>query len=339
MGSSDPRPVTPLDLPLVRRAIPQCLSLDMTATLTRGLPGLEDVLLSSVPWADLGAPTFVLRNGQGDYIGQFRQRADKTAAYITFLAPDPQPGEINPWLQLLEAMTFEAGRRGAHLLSAELAEDHPVFQAFRLAGFAVYGRQVILGREPGPVPECDPSLLRPVTAQDTIAINTLHANTVPRLLQQAEPLPAPECNGLVYEQDGQILAYLAIAEGKNGVIIKPYFHPEAYDQTAAIILTALAHMDRVQQVPVFLYARAYQDWLRGALDRIGFAPWAHQVLMVKYTLVRAGRMEPVAVPGLEASRLRPPVVDGPVPWRKSAFLLWQRSRQFHLLPLWKRNGK
>jgi hypothetical protein len=339
MGSSDPRPVTPLDLPLVRRVIPQCLPLDMTVALTRGLPGLEDVLLSSVPLADFGAPTFVLRNGKGDHIGQFRQRADKATAYLTFLAPDPQPGELDPWLRLLEAITFEAGRRGAHLLSAELAEDHPVFQAFRLAGFAVYGRQVILGREAGPVSGGDPSLLRPVVEQDTAAISALHVNTVPRLLQQAEPLPAPDCDGLVYEQDGQILVYLAVAGGKNGVIIKPYFHPEAYDQTAAIISAALAHIERAQQVPVYLYARAYQDWLRGALDQIGFAPWAHQVMMVKYTLVRVERMEPVAVSGLEASRLRPPVVDGPVPVRKLAFVLRQRNRQGRLLPLWKRNGK
>lgn len=338
MGSPDPRPFTPLDLPLVRRAITQRLPLDMASELARGGPGLEDALLASVPLADLGAPTIVLRNGDCGYVGQFRQRADKTIAHLTFLAPDPRQNQTREWVRLLEAVAYEAGRRGAHVISAEVAEDHPVYEAFRLAGFGVYSRQVILRRAPGAGPAGDAGLLRATYSGDAIAISTLCANTVPRLLQQAEPLPSPEGQGLIYERGGQVAGYLAVLEGKSGVVIKPYFHPEVYDQAAAVVLAALAHIPRAAHLPVYLYARAYQDWLRGVLERVEFTPWASQALMVKYTLVRVERMEPVTVPGLEPGRLPPTVVDGPLPLRKP--VLWPRLHvRPDLLPPFKRNGR
>ncbi|MBI5959139.1 MAG: hypothetical protein HY866_10415 [Chloroflexi bacterium] len=337
MNNSDPRLVTPLDWPLVRRLITQRLPLDMVLALTRGAPGLEEVMLSAVPLADLGAPTLVLRNGGTDYLGQFRQRQERTVAHLTFLAPEPRGGNSYEWAQLLESMVFEAGRRGVHVISAEIDEDHPVFEAFRLAGFAVYSRQVILRHAPGTISGTRSVLLRPEAEQDSIAVSTLYLNTVPRLLQQAEPLRMPEYNGLVYERNGQIAGYLAIAEGKSGIVIKPYFHPEIYEQVPEIILSALARIGRAAHVPVYLYARSYQDWLRGILERVGFEPWAHQALMVKYTIIRAERMESIAVPGLEASRLRPPVADGPLPLPK--FGPVKHKSGPGRLPLWKRNGK
>ncbi|MCZ7539035.1 MAG: hypothetical protein M5U29_03780 [Anaerolineae bacterium] len=328
MPGCEARPVTPLDLGLVRRLIAQRLPLDVACALARGLPGMEGVLLSSVPLADLGAPTVVMRNGDGGLVGQVRQRPGRGVARMTFLAPEPQAAHLSCWMQIIEALVVEAGKRGAMLVSAEVPEDHAVFAAFRQTGFAVYSRQTILRREPGRAAG-NPALLRPETEADAIAISTLHANTVPRLLQQAEPLPEPDHSGLIYEKDGHIAAYLLVIEGKNGVVIKPYFHPEVYDQTAAVILAALAHIPRAGQVPVFLYARAYQDWLRGVLEQAGFTPWTEHALLVKHTMHRVERLEPLTVPGLEAGRLRPPVVDGPLTRLsrpKSLFGRWSHGR-------------
>jgi hypothetical protein len=315
MSSTEPRPVTPLDIPLVRRVIQHRLPLDMALALTRGMPGIEDVVLSSVPLADLGAPTLLLRHNDSAYVGQFRQRADKTLAHLTFLAPEPEDDNVRDWAALLESISFEAGKRGAHVINAEVAENHPVFQAFRQAGFVVYSRQVVLKRAPMAVTGGDPSLVRPMADQDVIAINTLYTNTVPRLLQQAEPLVIMDCGGLVYEHGGHVAGYLAIMEGKNGIVIKPYFHPEVYEQASAIILAALSHLSQAEHIPVYLYARAYQDWLRGVLDHLEFKPWTDQALMVKYTVVRAGRAE-MTLPSLETAPLRPPVVDGPMPYHR-----------------------
>jgi hypothetical protein len=280
--------------------------------------------------ADLGAPTMVYRHDDGGYVGQFRHRLGESVAQMTFLAPEPQDGTLHDWTRLLEAMVQEAGRRGAHSVNAEVPEGHPIFVAFRKAGFVVYSRQTILQRAPGPVSGGDPGLLRPEESQDSFGINLLYANTVPRLLQQAEPLFGPVCEGLVYERDGQIAAYLALVEGKSGIMIKPYFHPEVYDQASAIILSALTYIPRATRLPVYLYARTYQDWLRGVLEQVEFEPWAHQALMVKYTLVRVERPEVIALTGLEVSRLRPPVADGPLPTvhkhdtRDSRWMLWKR---------------
>jgi hypothetical protein len=229
-------------------------------------------------------------------------------------------------------VAYEAGKRRAQLITAEVAEDHPVFMAFRGAGFAVFSRQVILRRAPGLIPEGDTKLLRPELEQDCIGIRTLHVNTVPRLLQQAEVVPVPEGGGLVYERNGQIAGYLGVIEGKNGIVIKPYFHPEIYDQAPAIVMSALLHIPRADRLPVYLYARAYQDWLRGALEHMEFIPWTHQALLVKHTMVRVERLEPVPVSGLDASHLRPPVADGPLPLHK----LFNREGRW---PFRRRNGK
>jgi hypothetical protein len=312
------------------------MPLDMCLALTRGVPGLEDVLLPSVPLAALGAPTMILRNSDEGFLAQFRQRAEKTVARLSFLAPEPQAEDTHLWTHLLEALTYEAGKRGAHLVSAEVPEHHPVFQAFRMAGFAVFSRQAILRRDPAPTNGSDPGLVRPASERDAFGINVLYGNTVPRLLQQAEPLAdGTDCEGLVYERDGQIAGYLAVMEGKNGVVIKPTFHPEVYDQASAIILSALSYLPHAERLPIYLYARAYQDWLRGVLDEVEFKSCAHHALMVKYTLVRVGRAEiSSAVSSLETTPLRPPVTDIPMPLRKFN-LLKSRGR----IPLWRRNGK
>ncbi len=308
------RPITPLDLPLVHRMLGTRLSLDMCSELTRGAPGLEETLLSAVPLAGLGAPTFVLRNGEHAYVGQFRQRPDRVAAQMTFLAPAPQDEPSGAWVTLLEAMTFEAGKRGAHLLSAEVHQQHPSFRVFRQAGFAVYARQVILQRPPQVPHHADKRLVRPETPQDAVDIATLQANTVPRLLQQAEErVPATGFRGLVYEQDGAVVGYLALAEGKSGVVIKPYFHPEAYDRVAEVVSAALHHIPRVAEVPVYVYVRAYQDWLRHVLEQIAFEVWAEQALMVKYTAVPVGRVQTAPLPEMHTRRLSPPVTNGPLP--------------------------
>lgn len=336
----EPRPISPLDLPLVRRLITERLPLDTCAALTRGLPGIEEALLSSVPLTDLGAPTVVLRNSDEGYVGQFRLRADRNAAHVTFLAPDTAGGDPHDWAALLEGIAYEAGKRGAHLINAEVSQQHPIFRAFRLAGFAVYSRQVIMRRQPGAVTGGDPSLVRPAEERDSVAISALQTNTVPRLLQQAEePQPAPDSRGFVYERDGQLAAYLAVSEGKCGVVVKPYFHPEMYDQVAAIVLSTLRQISRAEHVPVYFYARAYQDWLRGILEQVEFETWAHQALMVKYTVVRGGRSQPVTVPDLETNRLTPPVADGPLPMlRKFVPSRWTRYRKHHAESA-RRNGK
>src|SRR5258707_15189054 len=140
------RPILPIDLPLVRRLAAHGVSLDSATNLTRGPHTLEGALWSSVPLADFGTPTFVLRDSETAYVAQFRHRSGDSQAHITFIAPDVSLCGDSGWLSLIDSMTQAAGRRGATMLKAEVCETGSAFTVLRQAGFSVYARQEIWKR-------------------------------------------------------------------------------------------------------------------------------------------------------------------------------------------------
>jgi hypothetical protein len=280
------RAFLPIDLPLVRRLTPHGVSLDSATSLTRGVHTIEGAVFGSVPLADLGTPTFVLRDDDQAYVAQFRHKAGEQHAHIVFIAPDLDKcdGET-AWLHLLDAMLAAAGRRGAVTLNAEVAETSAAFLVLRQAGFGVYARQEIWRRDPSPVPAAAINLLRPETEHDSFGIHALYANVVPRLVLQADS-PETGRGGLVYERDGRILAYVLIQEGKCGAYIQSAVHPDAYDNARSIIAAALSRVPRADRLPVYFCMRRYQDWLRGSLDAFDFETWASQAVMVRHTACR-----------------------------------------------------
>ncbi len=128
------RSLLPTDLRLVRRLASRGVSFDSVTSLTRGTHTLEGAMWNAVPLTDLGTPTFVLRNGDEPYVAQFRHKNGEQHAHITFIAPDTEPASEMAWLQLLDAMTAAAGRRGATTLKAEVGE--PGFMRGRSYGSA-----------------------------------------------------------------------------------------------------------------------------------------------------------------------------------------------------------
>jgi hypothetical protein len=283
----DVRPFLPIDLPLVRRLTPQGIGFDSATSLTRGIHTLEGAVWGSVPLGDLGTPTFVLRSDENDYVAQFRHRTGEQHAYIVFVAPDLEHcGGDSAWLQLLDAMVSAAGRRGALTLNAEVGETTAEFAVLRQSGFAVYARQEIWKREPGPVRQETDVQLRPEADVDTFGIHSLYASVVPRLVLQADAPPETSRDGLIYERDGQILAYLLAQEGKCGIYIRSFVHPEIYDQTQAILTAVLRHLPHAERLPVYFCVRRYQDWLRGSLSALDFDTWVSQAVMVRHTACR-----------------------------------------------------
>lgn len=284
---SEARPFLPIDLPLVRRLTPFGVSLDSATSLTRGIHTVEGAVMGSVPLADLGTPTFVMRNGSSEYVAQLRHKAGDQHAHIVFIAPDlDRCNSESGWLHLLDAMVIAAGKRGAVTLNAEVAETSAAFAVLRQAGFAVYARQEIWKRDPAPAPAVNTSLLRPECDTDTFGINTLYASVVPRLVLQADSPPETGHGGLIYERDGRILAYLSVQEGKCGIYIHSFVHPDAYNEGQAILAESLSRLPRVDRLPVYFCVRRYQDWLRGSLSALGFEFWASQAVMVKHTACR-----------------------------------------------------
>jgi len=306
------RPFLPIDLPLVRRLTPYGVSFDSETSLTRGVHIIEGAVWAAVPLADLGAPTYVLKDGDCDYIAQFRHKAGDQHAHIMCIAPDVEiyEGET-AWLRLLDSMIVAAGRRGALTLNAEVSETGAAFAVLRQAGFAVYARQEIWKRDPSPVTfDSTENILRTETDLDAFGINNLYASVVPRLVLQADAPPEIGRGGMVYERDGQILAYLSVQEGKCGIYVQSFLHPEVFDQTQAILASALSRLPRADRLPVYFCVRRYQDWLRGWLSELGFEAWASQAVMVKHT---ASRIEQAIVKPIYSfegvMHALPPVVD------------------------------
>jgi hypothetical protein len=275
-------------------------SFDAEFTLINStLRPLSHAMLNALmPLPDFGSPTFIVRDGDIGFAAQFRHRSGQVNAKLGFIAPNlDHPYAEEAWFTLIETMIAAAGRRGAHTLNAEVDENSDAFQILRRSGFAVYTRQDVWRREPGITPDGDPDLLRPALDSDAFGINCLYVNLVPRLVMQADAPPDPT-RGLVYEQGGRLAAFLSITEGRAGIYVQPYIHPEMDHCAGAIHAAALARLGRVQRLPVYIMVRRYQDWLRTPLSHLGFEAWGSQAVMVKHTVARIEHPTLAALPTL-----------------------------------------
>src|SRR5512135_2177793 len=99
---SEARPFLPIDLPLMRRLTSHGVIFDSATSLTRGVHALEGAVWGALPLADLGTPTFVLRDGDASYMAQFRHKTGDQQAHIVFIAPDLERcADDGAWLRLL----------------------------------------------------------------------------------------------------------------------------------------------------------------------------------------------------------------------------------------------
>ena len=275
------------DLPLVQRLKSHGISLDSEEYLSRGLHTLGDATLARLSLHNLGTPTVVVHDGAAQAFGQLRLKPNTASAHIIFVAPglceEDSARQQTLWLHVLDALSAEAGERGAARIHAEVDENSTVFAALRQAGFASYARQDIWRRDPDPLPAGpDPvaSFYR-ADRHDMPLVHFLYARTVPRLIQQADPAPRP--GGLVYVQDGKALCYLSLSTGERGVYIRPYMHIDDSARVLGLFRAALHLLKQPSRVPVYCCVRQYQRWMSSSLEALGFTPWARQTVMVKRT--------------------------------------------------------
>jgi hypothetical protein len=229
-------------------------------------------------------------------MGQFRLRGDDQNAQITCIAPRlDDEADDTAWLHMLDAMAREAGKHNAHALIAEVEEESSLFETMRTAGFAVYARQEIWRRQPGDYLPVDELVeLTEQTEADVPGIQSLFASTVPSLVQQITVLPA-DLNGLVYRKNERTEAYLAMTEGKHGVYIMPYLHPDISREAPAIMDMAIRKTARTSRSPVYVCVRRHQEWLASVLEKLGFEPGPRQAVMVRHITagVRHANFAPV----------------------------------------------
>lgn len=287
-----------VDLPLIRRLAEKGTILDSELRCTRDVTDPQSVLLASIlPQRSLY--TLVGRTGRQRIVGQFRLRSDDRIAQIVYIAPElGEQRRDTAWLHLVDAMAAEAGKRGVHMLTAEVDEDSPLFVTMRTAGFAVYARQELWRREASAVPHGEPVELDEGKEEDLGAIHALYNTIVPRLVQ---PVAAPpdESTGYVYRREGRVQGYVAVTLGKTGAFIMPMLHPDIlYRDAKSILAGVLAKIGRAERLPVTICVRRYQDWLEDALTELGFVPCQPQALMVRH--IAAG-VRQAAFPSLEQS--------------------------------------
>lgn len=288
------------DVGLVKSLGGQGICLDSETGLTRGHRPLPHALLAYL-MPGSGAPTLVWRDNGSAVIGQLRQRPGDEQARVLFIAPSCASA-AEGWLHIMERLAVEAGGLGAHNLIAEVNENTSEFEVLRAAGFAIYARQS-LWRLTGPAPT--PNTVVPMRVShgaDSIGLQTLYANIVPRLVQQVEAAPS-HMRGYVLEDDGEITAFVSLRRGPLGVWLEPYLHPEAFSMSEAALYTALNLIPDRNGRPVYVCVRRYQDWLQDILSRGAFEVVGSQAVMVKRLTVRVS--EPMLKPL--------PAIEGKVP--------------------------
>lgn len=271
-----------LDIPLMLRLKQNAIVLHSEMGLTNDARGQNTALLSSIVFPR-GLYTLVAHADDQDVVGQFRYHADEVNAHIVYLAPTLQDDEDDTvWLHILDAMAQQAGKSGAQNLVAEVETSHRLFETMRSAGYAVYSRQVIWQHHAIEGETLVSSLrVTPETNDDQIGIASLLGCTIPRILQTVMG-PSADMDGLVYRKDGRIEAYIAYSEGRHGVYMIPYLHPDVLSDASDIITAAVCELERCRKVPIYVSVRGYQGWLENAMLDLGFTPWLEQAVMVKH---------------------------------------------------------
>lgn len=302
---TDTRAATLVDLPLMRRLSDQAVVLDSEVEFTRD--AYDATIVSSILLPQRGVYTLVARSDKQQVIGQFKMRSENQHAHIVFIAPHLESEmDDTVWLHILDAMAREAGKHSAHALVAEVNEESILFETMRTAGFAVYARQQIWRRTPENHARSDAEVdLKPETDMDAVGIQSLIANTVPTLTQQV-CTPPGAMDGWVYRKNDRIEAYVAVSEGKRGIYIMPYLHPDISREVPAVIETVIRQTQHAHKRPIYICVRRHQDWIAGALEDLQFEPGPRQAVMVKH--ITAGVRHPTFRPVREGI----PAVSGPI---------------------------
>ncbi|MDX2161536.1 MAG: hypothetical protein SF162_09445 [bacterium] len=274
-----------VDLPVLRRLTEHASILDSEMYCTRDTVGVHGALISGGLWSR-DHYTIVGKAHKQMIAGQIRIHPADHLAQIVFVAPSVEEGDDNtPLLNLVDALALVAGRRGAHMLTAEVDELSPLFTTLRTANFAVYARQELWRAGlplAGETTRFQPVTLTRETGDDAFDIQLLYSSIVPRLVQPVV-VPPPDCEGWVYRENGQVRGYITVSEGKNGIYVVPFLHPDiGTEQVAAVLAGALNALPRPEKRPITVCVRRYQDWLDTALTMLGFEMCGQQAVMVRH---------------------------------------------------------
>jgi hypothetical protein len=295
------------DLFLVQRLQGEGLALDYELAHVDGVFPLRDALHNYLLLGTGSRQTLVMPGLET--FAQYLCAPDSKQVHLTYLAPAPTTKDYaERWVEFLDHLVSVVGARGTHHIVAEARDDGPEMELFQRAGFGVFTRQVLFGLSRAPdlgkaVPELPG--LRPWRPTDDWGVRLLYANIVPHIAQQIE---APSDSAFsskrwkhrwVLERDGEIIASLAVRQGRAGGALRLLLHPEADIYVEALICHGLAKLAHGPAQPVYCRVRRYESWLHAPLLASGFTPVVRTALVVKHTVVRVMTPEWRLAPGIE----------------------------------------
>lgn len=295
------------DLILLHRIRNRGICLDSKLTYTRGTPALRHTPLGTLIPSH-SVCTLVSRadnSGELSAAGQFQIRNNQLPARLVFISPREILSKTEG-VRLLEAMAHMAGERGAPALIAEIDERDPAFDGLHTAGFGIYSRQRIMRLESAVKGKATPheKIWRPAIDRDHIAIQNLYTSLVPALVQQVEPPPSRYGRGLVYWSQGELLGFLDVEQGPQGIWAQPYFHPAA-ELSDDLLSGIMLGLSPSQKRPLFICVRSYQGGLSQSLNRLGFETCSSQAVMVKRLAAPIHRHVRTEIPALDGTQPEP----------------------------------
>lgn len=299
------RPFDWRDIPALHRYRNDCIFLHSSLLLTRGPMLMSGALLSFFTSA-AGIYTSVgTLNGveasksRGPLISQVIHPPGSQQAHMTFITPGSAL-ETNSPVALIEHLSTQVVEYGGFRLLADVDERSDVFATLKQNNFAIYARQRIwkLKQEEG---DARDGSWKEAEDADLIPVRSLYTNVVPGLVQQVEPFPVDRLNGLVFRQGPEILAYVEIKYGHQGIWVQPFIHPDAED-VVDNLTELLSHLPRRRSRPVYLCIRSYQSWLESAVEDMGGEPGPSQAVLVKHLAVPQKALRSFSLPALEGGQ-------------------------------------
>jgi hypothetical protein len=214
-------------------------------------------------------------------IAQAQHTLGDRSARLTFITPEPE--ENHPGLPaMLDFLTIRAGEMGAANLLAEVRETSHLIEPFRRCGFTIYGWETIwrLPAVSGSLNHGANSSWKNLSSQDESAVRNLYHTLVPPLVQTMEPFIARQPNRLVYQENGDTLAFVESRVGIKGIYLIPFIHPSL--QSTDAMLAELQHLFMSTGKPVYLQMRSYQAWLTVFLEQMRAETTVHFALMARH---------------------------------------------------------
>ncbi|MCL4394507.1 MAG: hypothetical protein M1482_06860, partial [Chloroflexi bacterium] len=220
---------------------------------------------------------------------------------------------VSVWYRLLAECAQQIGARGGQRLFAQVPEGNGVEEVFRQAGFASYAREDIFRLTEWPANLAKSHVLRHQRARDGWTLLRSYAQFTPRPVQIAEGMLSPEGqggkmgdwwdqsggSGYILEVDNELVGAARLRRGKAAYWLRFWLHPQAQEQSQALVSGALSLLWAAPRHPIYCSVRDYEGGLRAELETARFRYLLTRSLTVKHTTVHAKESVLKLMPALE----------------------------------------